>query len=75
MSENKVMSVGEWMVTMLVTAIPIIGFIMLFVWAFGDGSNPNKKSWARASLMFFAIGIVLYFVLIVGFIGLGAFAY
>ena len=69
------MSVGEWMVTMLVTAIPIIGFIMLFVWAFGDGSNPNKKSWARASLMFFAIGIVLYFVLIVGFIGLGAFAY
>jgi len=75
MSENKVMSVGEWMVTMLVTAIPIIGFIMLFVWAFGDGSNPNKKSWARASLVFFAIGIVLYFVLIVGFIGLGAFAY
>lgn len=69
------MSVGEWMVTMLVTAIPIIGFIMLFVWAFGDGSNPNKKSWARASLVFFAIGIVLYFVLIVGFIGLGAFAY
>ena len=75
MSENKVMSVGEWMVTMLVTAIPIIGFIMLFVWAFGDGSNPNQKSWARASLVFFAIGIVLYFVLIVGFIGLGAFAY
>ncbi|MDR1613888.1 MAG: hypothetical protein LBT97_14095 [Planctomycetota bacterium] len=47
-------SVGEWMLTLLVTAIPLIGFIMLFVWAFGDG-NPNRKNWARASLLWTAI--------------------
>ena len=76
MSENKAMSVGEWMVTMLVTAIPLVGFIMLFVWAFSDGTNPNKKSWARASLVFFAIIIVLYFVVgAAALVGMASYGY
>jgi hypothetical protein len=32
---------------------------MLFVWAFGDGTNPSKKNWAIATLIWFAIAIVL----------------
>ena len=28
-------SVGDWVVTILVTALPIIGIVMLFVWGFG----------------------------------------
>ena len=30
MEENKAMSVGNWIITMIVTAIPLVGFIMLF---------------------------------------------
>ena len=52
-------SVGEWVITILITALPLIGLIMLFVWAFGDGANPSKKNWAIATLIWFAIGIVL----------------
>ena len=52
-------SIGEWMVTILITALPLIGLIMLFVWAFGDGTNPSKKNWAIATLIWFAIGIIL----------------
>ena len=62
MSDNKIMSVGDWMITMLVTSIPLVGFIMLFVWAFGDGTNPSKANWAKATLIFFVILFVLYFV-------------
>ncbi len=42
--ENKPVSAGEWFVTILLTWIPLIGFIMMFVWAFGGGVNPSKKN-------------------------------
>jgi hypothetical protein len=55
----KPMTIGEWMVTILISVLPLIGIIMLFVWAFGDGAHPSKKSWAAATLIWFAIAIVL----------------
>jgi hypothetical protein len=53
------MSVGDWIITMIITAIPLIGFIMLFVWAFGDSSKPSRKTFAIAALILFAAMIVL----------------
>lgn len=53
------LTIGDWMITILITAIPLVGFIMLFVWAFGGGTHPSKKTWAQASLIWVAIGIVL----------------
>ena len=44
-------SVGEWIVTFIIFSIPIIGFIMLFIWAFGDNTKPSKRNWARAMLI------------------------
>ena len=52
-------SVGDWFVTLLLTCIPIVGIIMIFVWAFGGGTNPSKKNWARATLIWALVGIVL----------------
>lgn len=51
-------STGDWFVTLLLACIPLVGFIMLFVWAFGGGANPSKRNWARASLIWMLIGIV-----------------
>ena len=47
----------DWMITYLITAIPVVGFIMLFVWAFSGGTNPNKANWAKAALVWMLIGI------------------
>ncbi len=58
----KPVSTGDWMITILITAIPIVGFIMLFVWAFGGGSNPSKANWAKATILWFLIAIFLYVV-------------
>lgn len=66
---TPVMTTGEWFVTLLITAIPLVGLIMLFVWAFGGGTNPNKSNWAKAALIMMAIVIVLY---IIFFVTLGA---
>lgn len=61
------MSLGQWLVTLLITCIPCIGIVMLFVWAFGNGEYIEKKRWAQAQLIFTAIVIVLYFILYLAF--------
>lgn len=54
-------SVGEWVLTLIVTALPLIGLIMLFVWAFGSNTGTSKANWAKAALIMYAISIVLAF--------------
>lgn len=53
------MTIGDWIITFIITYIPLVGLIMLFVWAFGGGAHPSKKTWAQATLIIFAVMIVL----------------
>jgi len=50
---------GEWMLTMFLMSIPLIGSIMLFVWAFSSGTNPSKANWAKATLIWGVIAGIL----------------
>jgi Na+/serine symporter len=52
-------SVGDWMVTILIAAIPVVNIIMLIVWAFSNTTNPSKTNWAKATLIWMLIGIGL----------------
>lgn len=56
---NSPMSVKEWLVTYIISSIPIVNIIMLFVWAFSEDIKINKKNWARATLLWFVIVLVL----------------
>ncbi|MDF2722626.1 MAG: hypothetical protein K0Q59_2301 [Paenibacillus sp.] len=60
-----VVTFKDWMITILLLAIPIVNIVMLFVWAFGGGANPSKANYAKATLLWAAIGIVLYFLIVV----------
>ncbi|UCH64885.1 MAG: hypothetical protein JSW63_09705 [Ignavibacterium sp.] len=53
------MTIGEWIVTFIISYIPLVGFIMLFVWAFSYGTHPSKKTWAQATLIMLVIMIIL----------------
>lgn len=55
-------TVGDWLLTMLIMIIPLVNLIMLFVWAFGSGTNESKANWAKASLLWMLIGIVIAFI-------------
>ncbi|MEM6360970.1 MAG: hypothetical protein AAF149_14190 [Bacteroidota bacterium] len=68
--QSSVMSVKDWVITLLISIIPFVGFVMLFVWGFGSGTNPNKANWAKAALVMFLIMIVLYFIFGAAFMGL-----
>ncbi len=60
----KPMTMGDWLITFIIQAIPLVGIIMLFVWAFGDGTHPSKKTWAQASLIFALIMFILVIIFI-----------
>ncbi|MEG2189261.1 MAG: zinc ribbon domain-containing protein [Christensenella sp.] len=58
---------GEWMVDLIVLNIPIVGFVMTFVWGFGTSAKPSLRNFARAMLIFKVILFVLVILLIVLF--------
>lgn len=63
---------GEWMLTILLMCIPIVNIVLLFVWAFSSSANPSKANWAKASLVWTAIVLVLYvlfFVIVLSVVG------
>lgn len=62
-SENpQIVKTSEWLITYLIASIPLVGFVMLFVWAFGSSTNPNKSNWAKAALIWIAIITVIYII-------------
>lgn len=44
------MSIREWIITILITLIPLYGQIMLVVWAFDTNAKTGKKIWGRIVL-------------------------
>lgn len=61
--QANVVSTKDWVITILIAAIPLVGIIMLFVWGFGSNENPNKANWAKATLIWVAIAFALSFIL------------
>jgi hypothetical protein len=61
-NDRNYVSVGGWMLMMLVTAIPVVGQIMIIVWAFA-GENESRKNYFRAILVFFLLFVALFVLL------------
>lgn len=58
--ESSPVSLGDWMITLLILCIPLVGIIMLFVWGFADGTHPSKRNFCRAYLIWMLIGLVIF---------------
>ena len=53
------MSIGDWVLTLILTAIPLVGFVCLIVWAVS--SSPEKRSRTPCSPKLWAAGRALQF--------------
>jgi len=60
--DSNYISVWTWMWMMFVTALPCIGLIMVFVWAF-TGDNESRKNYFRAVLAWVVVVFALVAVL------------
>ena len=65
------MSVGDWLITLILTFIPVVGFICLIVWAVGSSyEKRSRKNWAIAQFIISIIFMVLS-ILFVSCVGIG----
>lgn len=69
MHDSSDMTYGQWLITLIITMIPLVNIIMLLVWAFGSSAPASKQNWAKALLTLFVIVFVLSIAL--SLLGLG----
>lgn len=58
-AQSATISVGDWLVTYLISCVPSAGFVMLVVWAFSSSTPPSKVNWAKAALVVMVIFMVV----------------
>ncbi len=63
------MTLGDWIISVIIKRLPLIGFIMLIVWAVDSNTDPDKAKWAKAELIVKLIifASVMIFIAIIGF--------
>lgn len=57
----------KWTLYMFVASIPLVGIIMMLVWAFGNDSNKVRSNWAKGALIYAAIVLAIYLLFILLF--------
>lgn len=60
LEEERIVKTRDWFLTIFLTAIPIVGLVLLFVWAFGGNAKPSKANWAKATLLWLVLGVIAY---------------
>jgi heme/copper-type cytochrome/quinol oxidase subunit 2 len=68
-TQYQPVSLGQWMVTILLVAIPIVNIVMLFIWGFSSDTQPSKANWAKASLIWIGIFVVFYILIFLTILG------
>lgn len=63
-SSMQNMTIGDWLLTFLITLIPLGGLVALILWS-TDTDNKVRKNWAIASLIYQGILLVLFFILFI----------
>jgi hypothetical protein len=55
------LSVGNWLLTLLVLAIPILNVILYAYWAFFTNGNKGRINFCRTSLILMLAGLIIAF--------------
>ena len=67
---QKPLTVGDWILTLIVLSIPVIGLVFLLYWALSSTSNVNRKNYCIAVLILAVILSALF----LGLFFMGVFA-
>lgn len=67
------MSLGECVVTLLLlTFVPCVNIVLLFVWGFSDKEKKSKSNLCKAYLIIMGIGIAVYILFLIVMVGIAA---
>ena len=68
------LSYKEWALTIFLASLPVVGFILILVWAFDGSTNIHKKNWAKGNLLIMVIFMILAFAFLFLFGGMAILA-
>ena len=66
----EVLSVGDYLLMLILLAIPVVNFIVCILWIVGKNGNPNRRNFAKAWMVLAVIGTIVS-----GIIGYGLFQF
>jgi len=52
-------STKDWVITLLLMAIPLVNFVIMIIWVLSDEIHPTKRNFAKAYLIISAISLVI----------------
>lgn len=52
-------TVGSWLISMLLMCIPCVNIVLMFVWAFSSSESKSKSNFFKAALIWYGIALVL----------------
>lgn len=73
--DKNEMTTGRYLLCLILFAIPVVGLVMMFIWAFGHDGNVQRRRLARAALLFTALVLVLVILAAVVLAAIGALSY
>ncbi len=56
------MTVGDWLITIILLGIPVVGIIMLLYWSLSSTGNLNRRNYCLATLVLVAVVLVLFII-------------
>lgn len=70
----QVTSVKDWAIRIFLASLPLVGLILLLVWAFGNDGNKERSNWAKGNLLIALIMIALWLLIIMPLFGMAFFS-
>lgn len=58
--ESDAVTIGEWVGFMILLAIPVVGFVMVIVYAISNTAKESMITFAKATLVMYGIVAFLY---------------
>lgn len=66
----EVLSMGDYLLMLILLAIPVVNFIVCILWIAGKNGNPNRRNFAKAWMVLAVVGTIVS-----GILGYGLFQF
>lgn len=68
--KSDILSMGDYLLLLILMAIPVVNFIVCLFWIFNKNGNPNRRNFAKAWMVLAIVGTILS-----GILGFGLFQF
>ncbi|MBQ9091802.1 MAG: zinc ribbon domain-containing protein [Anaerotignum sp.] len=65
-NKAEILSMGDYLMMLILLAIPVVNFIVCILWIISSNGNPNRRNFAKAWMIVAVVGTVLSGILAFG---------